>query len=341
MLLRMARLLRVEFEGALYHVTVRGVERRRLFRGDRDRERLIAKLAEGVERYELDVFLYCLMPNHVHLLLGTPRGNLGRFMGWWLTAYTTYYNLRHSRQGHLTQGRYGSKLVEGDRYLLTLSRYIHLNPVETKTMKRRPAAERISALGRYPWSSYRGYVYTGKQESFVRYEPLLSLVGEGRKRPRRAYQEFVIEGLDGAEEEWRGLQDASRIAIGSPEFIERIESQYGELAKNRSRQEDIALRRLGRTTDPKQVLQTAASAFGISVEQLRRRRRDVWDRAVAAHSLVRFSGLTQREAAAHLGMKSGAAVGAQLRKVNDARNSDQALKQTLSWIEHALQEEPA
>ena len=125
----MARPLRVEYEGAVYHVAVRGNARQAIFRDDADREHFLGVLAESVGSFEVRLYLYCLMSNHVHLVLETPRANLGRFMHRWQTAYTVYFNRRHRRVGHLVQGRYGAWLVERDAYLLRLSRYVHLNPV--------------------------------------------------------------------------------------------------------------------------------------------------------------------------------------------------------------------
>jgi len=125
----MARKLRVQFEGAIYHVTIRGVERRTLFNDNNDCERFLECLGEAVEESGVRLYLFCLMTNHVHLLVETPQGNLSAFMHKLQTAYTVYYNLRHKRVGHLMQGRFGAKPVEGDTYLLVLSRYIHLNPV--------------------------------------------------------------------------------------------------------------------------------------------------------------------------------------------------------------------
>ena len=125
----MARKLRIEPAGAIYHFTVRGVERRAIFRDDADRERFVEQFADSVERFGVRLYLYCLMSNHVHLLVETPMANLGAFMQRLQTAYTVYFNRRHRRAGHLMQGRYGAQLVQGDVYLLNLSRYIHLNPV--------------------------------------------------------------------------------------------------------------------------------------------------------------------------------------------------------------------
>jgi REP element-mobilizing transposase RayT len=121
----MARPLRVRLSGAVYHVTFRGNERRAIFRTDGDRRRLLAQMAVARELTQARLYLVCLMPNHVQLLLETPRGNLSEFMGRLLTAYPVYYNRRHRRVGHLTQGRYGAQLVEGNEYLLTWALSCH------------------------------------------------------------------------------------------------------------------------------------------------------------------------------------------------------------------------
>jgi len=125
----MARLLRVQFSGAIYHVTVRGNERGTIFKDDKDREGFLEILAQTQELHQLRIYLVCLMPNHFHLLLETPGGDLSAGMARLLTGYAVYFNRRSQRVGHLTQGRYKAQLVEGTDYLLKLSRYIHLNPV--------------------------------------------------------------------------------------------------------------------------------------------------------------------------------------------------------------------
>src|SRR5438132_11567831 len=125
----MARPLRIEYEGALYHLTGRGNERQRIFSGEDDHARFLELVAESLERYAVQLHAFVLMGNHYHLLAQTRRANLGRWMHWLVTSYTVFYNRRHRRIGHLFQGRYKSIVVEADSYLLELSRYIHLNPV--------------------------------------------------------------------------------------------------------------------------------------------------------------------------------------------------------------------
>jgi REP element-mobilizing transposase RayT len=116
----MARPLRLEYEGAVYHVTIRGNQRGIIFQEDSDRERFIEKLAESVERYEIHLYLYTLMTNHVHMVLETPRANLSQFMHRLQTAYTVFYNRQHKLSGHLLQGRFGSTVVKEDEYILKL-----------------------------------------------------------------------------------------------------------------------------------------------------------------------------------------------------------------------------
>ncbi len=111
----MARPIRIEYEGAVYHVTIRGNERKALFQTDADRERFVQALADSLERYSVRLYLYCLMSNHTHFVLETPCGNLSRFMQRFQTAYTVYYNKRHRRSGHLMQGRFGASIVEEDQ----------------------------------------------------------------------------------------------------------------------------------------------------------------------------------------------------------------------------------
>ena len=128
----MARPLRITFPGAFYHVTARGNERKAVFKSIRDRQKFLEYLETATERYHAVIHSYCLMDNHYHLLLETPSGNLPQIMRHINGAYTTYFNSKRTRAGHLFQGRYKAILVEMDEYAKELSRYIHLNPVRAK-----------------------------------------------------------------------------------------------------------------------------------------------------------------------------------------------------------------
>ena len=174
----MARHLRIQFEGAVYHVTARGNAREKIFFIERDYQKFLEKLSDAVFQYDIRLYLFCLMPNHFHLVLETPRANLSRFMQSLQTAYAVYFNLKHSFSGHLLQGRFGAKLVEKDRYFLKLCRYVDLNPVHVQALEKSDLNTKMRHLTEFRWSSFRSYVGLDAPLRFVDYGPLLALVRE-------------------------------------------------------------------------------------------------------------------------------------------------------------------
>lgn len=322
----MARRLRIEYEGAIHHVTVRGNERRALFRDGADHQRFVEDLSRAVEGHQVRLHLYCLMGNHFHLLVETPHANLSEFMGGLLTAYTVFFNRRHRRHGHVTQGRYGARLVEGDEYLLRLSRYIHLNPVRTREMKKKPWKQRIKALEKYRWSSYAGYVSRSKAEEFMSYGPVLTQVGMGRQRTRLAYRRYVQAGLAEGDKEMEEILGRAEVAVGSEHFITWAKAQYEKLRENSEvAQEDIAFRRHLNKVPRDKVLDEVARVFETTVERIRRRTRGKPERAIAARLLREYGGLTQRETAKELGLGTGAAVSAQLKRLREVLSINKTL----------------
>ena len=175
----------MEFEGALYHLTGRGNARQRVFADEKDCAKFVELLVESLERYDVALHAYVLMGNHYHLVAETRRANLGRWMHWLSTAYTVYFNRRHRLVGHLFQGRYKSIVVEAEGYLLSLSRYVHLNPVRGKWIGRGDPVERRKRLRQWRWSSYRGYSGLAKPEPWVNQEQVLGEIGgRAKERPR-------------------------------------------------------------------------------------------------------------------------------------------------------------
>ena len=163
----MARPLRIEFPGAIYHVMSRGNARQTVFRDDSDYQRLIKGLETVVGRLGWDLLCFVLMPNHFHLLVRTPRPNLSRGMQHLTSGYANWCSRRHRRPGHTFQGRFKSELIEDESYFWTVSRYIHLNPVRGK----RPLADHPRD---WPWSSYPGYDRRRRHVGWVAYEALHS-----------------------------------------------------------------------------------------------------------------------------------------------------------------------
>ncbi|MDH5666988.1 MAG: transposase [Nitrospira sp.] len=206
----MARPLRLEFSGALYHVTTRGNARQDLVLDDEDRARFLGVLATVVSRFHLLLHAYCLMDNHFHLLVETPEGNLSQAMRQLNGVYTQGFNRRHQRVGHVVQGRFKAILVDRDSYLLELCRYVVLNPVRAKTTRN---------AATYAWSSYRATAGLVPTPPYLTIDWLLSQFGPQRAAAQRKYQAFVADGKDqGAPwEEVRG-----QVLLGSERFVERL-----------------------------------------------------------------------------------------------------------------------
>src|SRR5437667_1140875 len=149
----MARKLRVEYPGAIYHVMNRGDRREAIFHDDQDRQRFTNTVKEACDKTQWAVHAFCWMPNHFHLVLETPQANLVEGMKWLLGTYTSRFNRRHKLFGHLFSGRYKSLLVGGEGgYLRTVCDYVHLNPVRAGLLHPE------DPLRRYLWSSLPGYL---------------------------------------------------------------------------------------------------------------------------------------------------------------------------------------
>ena len=305
----MARKPRLLLEGGIYHVTCRGNERRAIFKDDTDRNRFLERLALSAETYQVRVFLYCLMANHVHILVETPLGNLDRFMGSLLTGYTVYFNRRHRRAGHLMQGRYGAQVVEGNEYLLKLSRYIHLNPAQIRALSDLPLPDRIKALRAYVWSSYPAYIGATKPTDWLCTQPVLAQM-EWAKRGSAgtAYRRFVEAGLAETDEEFVELMGQSSVAIGSDVFVKDIRNRYRRQAEGGLKKEDVAFRHIRQHHDVKEVEAAVAKITGVAWAERDRRKLGREVRCLWALALQRYAGLTQRDVASRLGLGTGAAV---------------------------------
>ncbi len=169
---RMPRHLRQDYPGATHHVFVRGVARTAVAVDAADYERALTLLERAVSRFELQCHAWCYLPNHSHLLVTSRLGNLSRAMHWLGTCTAQSFNQRHARVGHLYQGRFGSRLVADERYLLELARYLPLNPVRNGL---------CDAPGDWPWSSYGATAGLRERPGFLDSGELLSLLGSRRR----------------------------------------------------------------------------------------------------------------------------------------------------------------
>lgn len=214
----MARPLRIEFPGALYHVTTRGNARRAIFKSDSDRWRFLEVLDDTAERHHWLVHAYCLMPNHYHLLVETPEGNLSAGMRRLNGVYTQRFNHRNNQVGHLFQGRFKAILVEKDAYFLELCRYIVLNPVRGGL---------VSAPGDFAWSNYRSMMGLAPSPACLVKKAVLSRFSDDGKRAREAYQRFVQQGM-GGKSPLESVQD--QCLLGGDGFVERHRRHIQDMA---------------------------------------------------------------------------------------------------------------
>jgi len=199
----MARPLRIEYDGALYHVTSRGNERKPIFKDDTDRELFLDVLSHVTDRFNWLCHAYCLMDNHYHLVIETPDGNLSKGMRQLNGVYTQAFNRRYNRVGHLFQGRFKGILVQKDSHFLEVCRYVVLNPVRAKAVKH---------PREWAWSSYRATAGQAAIPTCVTAEELLSHFGQRRIGAQEKYREYVSEGI-GRATIWEDLEAQSLLGL--------------------------------------------------------------------------------------------------------------------------------
>jgi putative transposase len=207
----MGRPLRIEFSGAFYHVTSRGNEKRQIFLSEKDFRKFLDVLSELPARFAVEIHGFALLGNHYHLLLQTARPNLGMAMQYLNTSYAVYFNRMHKRVGHLLQGRYKAFLIEKNSYLLTVSRYIHLNPVK---------AHLVDRPEEHFWSSYRNYIGRGKRHSWVTCSMVLGQMSPDPSQAKKLYRKFVEDGLYLDENPFDSLK--AGLVLGSEAFLEDL-----------------------------------------------------------------------------------------------------------------------
>lgn len=212
----MARPLRIEYSGAVYHITSRGNARKKIYSDDQDRENFLGVLETVVKRYNWLCHAYCLMDNHYHFLIETPDANLSIGMRQLNGVYTQFYNRRHRRPGHIFQGRYKAILVDKDNYLLELCRYVVLNPVRAKL---------VELPEHWKWSSYAATAGLKKVPEYLSVDWILGVFGTERRTAQRHYREFVKEGIN-RKSPWGELQ--GQILLGEDSFVENFKDLLGD-----------------------------------------------------------------------------------------------------------------
>tara|TARA_B100000315_G_scaffold33208_1_gene27881 strand:+ start:376 stop:1365 length:990 start_codon:yes stop_codon:yes gene_type:complete len=283
----MVRPLRIEYPGATCHITSRGNERKEIFKDDKDRRKFLETLSQSREIYNIEVFSYVLMKNHFHLLIKTPLGNLSMFMRHFNITYTSYFNRRHKRVGHLYQGRYKSMVIDSEEYLSVVSRYIHLNPVRVKTIRKKSIEEKINYLKNYKWSSFPGFIGRKKMEELVNYEPVLLDFGGVNAGGRKEYQELIFSNIsDGLEIKNKVIAQS---ILGGEEFVEWIKNNFLEKERDRERP---PLHKIQKYKAKEVIIEVVEKETGKSIDWIRKERGIT--RQITMDLLYRLGGLKGR-----------------------------------------------
>jgi putative transposase len=289
----MARQLRIQYPGAYYHVTSRGNERQDIYRDDLDYQVFIEKLAVSLDVHNVTLLAYVCMTNHFHLFLTTPDGNLSEFMRHFNISYTSAFNRRHKRSGHLYQGRFKAILVDADSYLKDVSRYIHLNPVRIKKYASLPAEETIRILSGYKYSSLKGYINLKARVDFINYKKVLGCFSGDTAEGRRQYRQFVHNGLKGKVS--NPFEDSRKKGIlGSSGFMEYIRKRYvdKDISGRRELQELKAAREI---LEPAELIRNFCQRINVGESEICRKGRSSVERAILMELLYRCCNMTQPE----------------------------------------------
>ena len=273
----MARRPRLFAPGVLYHVIVRGNQRQKTFTAESDYQAYIERLARYRKKYDYVLHAYCLMPNHVHLLVESSEQPLAKFMQGLQQSYSQYFNLRHRKTGHVFEGRYKAILCQKDQYLLQLIRYIHLNPVR---------AGMVRSPERYRYSGDHVYLQ-GKATETIDPATVLSMLGG-----KQAYRRFVQDGLsEGHKEEYYAVEDQR--FLGAEGFGARLLKKEAGLSCKKLTRRSIET-----------VARELAKLLKIDVQALCSPDRG-WAiskaRTIAAYVLVRRLGYRLSDVAAYFG----------------------------------------
>ena len=274
----MARKLRVEYPGAIYHVMNRGDRREPIFKGDQDRERFVATLGEACAKTSWRVHAFCLMPNHFHLVVETPLANLVAGMKWFLGTYTSRFNRRHKLLGHLFSGRYKSLVVDssGNGYLKTVCDYVHLNPVRARLLTTK------EALHTYRWSSYPLYLQApSRRPAWLRVDRLLGewgMAADSAAVRRRFAAELEARRQGDPDEEFKAVRRGW--CLGGAEFRRELLEQMAEQRSACHSGEELMESAEARA---QRLIEQALRKKGWSVEELKARRKgDVFKVRLAA-----------------------------------------------------------
>jgi putative transposase len=305
-----------------------------VFLSPRDYERFLEQLDHCLEMNQVRLYAYCLLTNHYHLFVETPLGNVQRFMQRLNTAYAMYFRYKYDRPGHCWQGRYGAKLVNGDDYILRLTRYIHLNPVKTPGRSRRSPQKVWERLSNYKWSSFAGYTGLCEAEERIDYR-WLGLLGETSvKGSQKAYSNYVRCMAAKDDEEFLKEYAASGYAIGDEDYREDVADKLRE----KKRREGSAR---GDVAWPEDRLPSVQDIEAVVLKECGVGRDKVHChghhggvvKSMVVELCCRMSGSSQRDVGRYFGYGSDSGVSKQRRRFAEVFGRDKGLADRFGRLE--------
>ncbi len=276
----MARPLRLSFENAVYHITARGNRKESIFYSDKDRKVFLYKINETFNKYSFICYAYCLMNNHYHLFVKTPYANLSEGMHYLNSSYANWLRTKYKIVGTIFQGRYKSIIVDEDTYALTLSVYIHLNPLRAGIIER---------LEEYPWSSFMDYI--GARTRLIEnldIQFILNHFGNNLEQAQKEYKKFIIGNVDME----NPLKNAFKgIAVGSDSFIDNIKEKIDDIGESR----EIKETKLLETYGLEDIITGISNCFSIKREKILSKKRGNIYRQLALYLIKRYTPVSLKE----------------------------------------------
>ena len=318
--------MRVQYPGAWYHVMNRGRRREKIYFCDKDREDYLKILYQCKKLYQLELHAYSLMPNHYHLLIRTPRGNISRIMRHIDGIYTQRVNKRYNLDGGLFRGRYKSIIVGGEGYLKKILQYIHMNPVKAKMCKRPEE---------HPWTSHRFYL--GKEKgAWIETEFLISQFGNYRREAVLRLDRYVKTDEDGYEMSRQLDKKRWPAILGSKEFKEKVRGYLS--GKQIEKKEMYEYKEIEKTVGVEDVLRVLTEECGILREDIYQSRRGIraYGRRSFIYLLRRYTYKSCQEISNNLGDIGYKAVSRQYRIAEDEIKMEKGCYKVVSKAEDCI-----
>jgi len=313
----MARPLRIEYEGAFYHVTARGNERKRIYFTKTDYRKFKEYIEGAQEKYGCFLHAYIFMTNHYHMILETPKANLSKVMHFINGSYTNYINRKRNRNGHLFQGRYKAILIDRDNYLLELSRYIHLNPVRAGIVEKPED---------FVNSSYGSYIRKRKDE-IVHHDQILQMISKDKKSAPRLYRTFVENGIGGdIENPFTKIYGGS--ILGESSFIKQALDRLKEGVI--SRKETAHRKILESAYDSELIIKTVSHFFKINEVEVLNDKKEY--RNICIYLMKKYTGMTNDQIGDIFNSLSFSAVAKVHQRMSKAVKENRSMRKKVNKI---------